>query len=270
MQSGLPMLFVREYGSSGPSVVVLHGGPGASGHMAPVARGLAASYRVVEPFQRRSGSERLTVATHVADLRDVIEFYAAGSRPALLGASWGAMLALAYAAAHPGSSGPLILVGCGTFDLVARTELQSTVEQRMTDEIRARLKEVEQLGEDERLKTGVQATAPIYSYEPTISPHDDDEVDARAHQQTWDDMLRLQTDGIYPAAFAAIKVPVLMMHGTFDPLPGRLIFKGLQSYLPQLEYHELDRCGHYPWLEPAAAPTFFSVVHEWLSRQPNH
>jgi pimeloyl-ACP methyl ester carboxylesterase len=140
---------------------------------------------------------------------------AAGSRPALLGASWGAMLALAYAAAHPDSSGPLILVGCGTFDLVTRAELQSTVEQRMTDGIRARLKEVEQLGEDERLKAGVQAAAPIYSYEPTIWP-DDDEVDARVHQQTWDDMLRLQTEGIYPAAFAAIKVPVLMMHGTFD------------------------------------------------------
>ena len=260
------MLFVREYGSSGPTIVVVHGGPGASGHMAPVARELADTYRVVEPFQRRSGSERLTVATHVADLREVIKFYAAGSRPALLEASWGAMLALAYAAAHPGSSGPLILVGCGTFHLVARAELQSTVEQRMTDGIRARLKEVEQLGEDERRKAGVQATAPIYSYEPAISPHDDDEVDARAHQQTWDDMLRLQTEGIYPATFAAIKVPVLMIHGTFDPLPGRLIFKGLQSYLPQLEYHELDRCGHYPWLEAAVAPNFFSVVREWLSR----
>jgi hypothetical protein len=38
-------------------------------------------------------------------------------------------------------------------------------------------------------------------------------------------MLRLQTEGIYPAAFAAIKVSVLMVHGTFDPYPGRLIFK---------------------------------------------
>lgn len=65
MQSGLPMLFVREYGSSGPRVVVLHDGPGSGGHMAPVARGLAASSRVVEPFQRGSGSERLTVVTHV-------------------------------------------------------------------------------------------------------------------------------------------------------------------------------------------------------------
>jgi hypothetical protein len=35
---------------------------------------MAASYRVVEPFQRRSGSERLTVATHIADLHEVIEF----------------------------------------------------------------------------------------------------------------------------------------------------------------------------------------------------
>jgi hypothetical protein len=35
---------------------------------------MAASYRVVEPFQRRSGSERLTVATHIADLHEVIDF----------------------------------------------------------------------------------------------------------------------------------------------------------------------------------------------------
>jgi pimeloyl-ACP methyl ester carboxylesterase len=90
--------------------------------MAPVARGLAGSYRVVEPFQRGSGHERLTVARHVADLHEVINFYAGCCRPPLLGASWGAMLALAYAATHPSSTGPVILVGC--FDLAARAELQ--------------------------------------------------------------------------------------------------------------------------------------------------
>ena len=73
--------------------------------MAPVARGLAGSHRVVEPFQRGSGGERLTVARHVADLHEVINFYAGRCRPALLGASWGAMLALAYAATHPSSTG---------------------------------------------------------------------------------------------------------------------------------------------------------------------
>jgi pimeloyl-ACP methyl ester carboxylesterase len=260
------MLFVREYGRSGALVIVLHGGPGASGHMAPVARGLSDAYRVAEPFQRKSGNERLTVARHVADLHEIINFYAVGFRPALLGASWGAMLALAYASAHPSSAGPLILVGCGTFDLVARAELERTIAGRMTDVIRARLEDAKQLDANERLKASAEATIPIYSYDPLTFPHEEDVVDARAHHETWDDMLRLQGEGIYPAAFAAIKVPVLMVHGTFDPLPGRLIAKGLRPYLPQLDYRELERCGHYPWLEKAAADGFFSLVREWLGQ----
>jgi pimeloyl-ACP methyl ester carboxylesterase len=233
--------------------------------MAPVARGLASSYRVVEPFQRGSGRERLTVARHVADLHEVINFYAARCHPALLGTSWGAMLALAYAATYPSSTGPLILVGCGTFDPTARAELQTNIAERMNDEIRARLKCADQLDQDERLKASAEAMMPIYSYDVLASPHEEDKVDARAHYETWDDMMRLQAEGIYPAAFAAIKVPILMVHGTFDPHPGRLIFAGLRPYLPQLEYRELERCGHYPWLERVAADTFFSLVREWLA-----
>jgi pimeloyl-ACP methyl ester carboxylesterase len=56
-----------------------------------------------------------------------------------------------------------------------------------------------------------------------------------------------------------------MVHGTFDPLPGRLILEGLRPYVPQLEYRELERCGHYPWLERAAADTFFTLVRKWLA-----
>jgi pimeloyl-ACP methyl ester carboxylesterase len=233
--------------------------------MAPVARGLASSYRVVEPFQRGSSHERLTVARHVADLHEVINFYAGCCRPPLLGGSWGAMLALAYAATHPGSTGPLILVGCGTFDLAARADLQKNIRERMNDEIRARLKRADQLDQEERLKASVEAMMPIYSYDIRASPHEEDKVDARAHQETWDDMERLQAEGIYPAAFATIGVPILMVHGTFDPHPGRLIFAGLRPYLPQLEYRELERCGHYPWLERAAADAFFALIHEWLA-----
>jgi pimeloyl-ACP methyl ester carboxylesterase len=234
--------------------------------MASVARGLADSCRVVEPFQRGSGDERLTVAKHVADLHEIITVYAPYCHPALLGASWGAMLALAYAAAYPGSTGPLILVGCGTFDLVARAELQKTIAERMNDDICARLKRADQLHPDERLRARAEAMLPVYACDLLASPHEDDQVDARAHHQTWDDMVRLQIEGAYPAAFAEIKVPVLMIHGSFDPLPGRLIFEGLRPYLPQLEYREFDRCGHYPWLERAVADPFFSLVREWLAR----
>jgi len=234
--------------------------------MAPVARGLADLYRVIEPFQRASGSERLTVARHVADLHEVIAVCAQGCRPALLGASWGAMLALAYAAAHADSTGPLVLVGCGTFDPATRAAMERTIAQRMNDDVRARLRRADELDPDARLKASVAATALIYSYEPMTFPHEDDEVDARAQAETWDDMLRLQTDGVYPAAFAAIKVPALMVHGTFDPHPGRLTMQTLRPYLPQLEYRELERCGHYPWLERAASDAFFTLVREWLGR----
>jgi pimeloyl-ACP methyl ester carboxylesterase len=260
------MLFIRTYGSAGPLVIVLHGGPGAAGHMAPVARGLADLYRVIEPFQRGSGSERLTVARHVADLHEVIAAWSKDCRPVLLGSSWGAMFALAYAAAHPASTGPIVLVGCGTFDPVTRAAMQSTIAERMTGEIRARLKYAEELDPGERLKASAEATTPIYCFDPLASPQEEDTIDAQANEETWEDMLRLQTEGIYPAAFAAIKVPVLMVHGTFDPHPGRLIMQSLQPFLLQLDYRELERCGHYPWLEKATADAFFSIVRDWLDR----
>jgi pimeloyl-ACP methyl ester carboxylesterase len=199
-------------------------------------------------------------------LHQILNVHAPHCHPVLLGSSWGAMLALAYAAAHPGSTGPLILVGCGTFDPAARAELQRTIAERMNDDIHAQLKCADQLDPNERLKAGAEAMLPVYACDLLASPHKDDQVDAQAYHETWDDMMRLQAEGAYPAAFAAIKVPVLMIHGTFDPHPGRLIFEGLRPHLPQLEYREFEHCGHYPWLERAAADPFFSLVREWLSR----
>jgi pimeloyl-ACP methyl ester carboxylesterase len=260
------MIFVRQYGSCREKVIVVHGGPGAAGHMARVARALSDCYEVIEPFQRRSSGERLTVARHVADLHEVVGLYAGTARPALVGASWGAMLTLAYAAEHPDASGPLVLVGCGTFDPVARAELQKTIAERMTDDIRADLEKSEHLGGDQGLRASARAMNRIYSYDLMACPHHDDEIDARGHDEAWRDMVRLQERGIYPASFSTITAPVLMVHGAYDPHPGRLIFRSLKPFVPHLEYRELEQCGHYPWLERAAAGTFFSVVRHWLRR----
>jgi len=130
-----PELRVRTYGAWGPTVFVLHGGPGAPGYVAPVARGLADLFRVVEPFQRPSRPDEsgLTVARHVADLHVLIASLGADARPALVGHSWGAMLALAFAAEHPDAAGPIVLVGCGTFDLESRRVFKQTVDDRMAE-----------------------------------------------------------------------------------------------------------------------------------------
>jgi pimeloyl-ACP methyl ester carboxylesterase len=238
---------------------------------------LADRFRVLEPFQRRStaGGPALTVAQHVADLHDVV---ASCARPALVGHSWGAMLVLAYAAAHPDSAGPLVLVGCGTFDTTARARLAQIIAERTTDDVKRQLDRLADEVADPaaRMAAMGRIMGRLYAFDPIENDEraaDRSEAaaeqlpfDAAGHEQTWQDMLRLQAESVYPAAFRSIRSPVLMLHGSHDPHPGPMIRDGLRPLLPQLEYRELARCGHEPWHERAARDEFFAVLHEWLLR----
>lgn len=78
-------------------------------------------------------------------------------------------------------------------------------------------------------------------------------------------MLRFQDDGVYPAAFAAIQSPVLMLHGDHDSHPGELIRAGLAPFIGQLQYRELRHCGHEPWAERQARDEFFTLLRAWLT-----
>jgi len=254
---------VREYGVPGASgtVLALHGGPGAPGHMAPVARGLAPRFRVLEPFQRGSADGPTSVAGHVDDLERLIDTRCADETPALVGSSWGAMLALAHAAAHPRRRTPLVLIGCGTFDRAAREVFRANLDARGVSTLRP-----EGPG-DEDLAAFARRLAPAYSHDLLTDELELEPCDARANRDTWDDMLRLQDEGVYPSALASITAPVLMLHGAVDPHPGPLVRDSLLPWLPQLEYRELERCGHYPWLERGARDEFFALLREWLARR---
>lgn len=102
--------------------------------------------------------------------------------------------------------------------------------------------------------------------EPRAEQEEYEPFDLRAHGETWDDMLRLQAENVYPQAFASIESPVLMVHGQYDPHPGEMIRDNLLNYIPHLEYRELERCGHYPWIEKAVRDEFFSTTCDWLAR----
>ena len=252
---------VREYGLQGPALAVLHGGPGAPGYLQPLAERLGKEFHVLEPFQRGASGEALTVARHVADLFDFADAFAPVR--VLLGPSWGAMLALAYAAAHPARVGALVLVGCGTFEPLARERMfQARRERRREVEGRHGLQEGA-LGDDTSFRGLGSMALEIDSYEleDSMPPV---EVDRRAYEETWRDMLRLQEEGVYPHAFSQIEAPVLMLHGAVDTHPGRMIRASLAQHLPQLEYHEWEKCGHYPWLEAHAKDEFFQVLESWL------
>ena len=264
------MIRIRTYGDSGTSVVVLHGGPGAAGHMAPVARALSARCRVVEPFQRGSGTDGpLTVAQHVKDLRDVVGILIPSGQPYLVGSSWGAMLALAYAAQYDATVGGLVLVGCGTFDAKARANLERRLDERIDVETRAQLDGLEYTipDPDQRLRVRAELLLPFYCHDPETLDLENEVVDARAHEETWEDMLRQQDAGLYPGAFSSITKPVLMLHGAQDPHPGRWIRDDLVRFIPHLQYREWEACGHYPWLERSVKKEFFSVLQSWLAEK---
>ncbi len=263
-----PTLTCREYGNWGPTLLLIHGGPGAPGNLAPVARALANRLHVLEPFQRAGGAEPLTVARHVADMHGLIASRCPGERPALVGHSWGAMLALAFASAHPDEAGPIALIGCGTFDPASRAHYRKTVDERIGPENMALVAKARATDREEHIRLMTQFYPRADRFDPL--PEDASEhgpVDAKAHEETWSDMMRCQAEGLYPAAFSRIASPAIMLHGSFDPHPGRMIFEGLRPFIPALEYREFERCGHYPWLERAAREEFFAALGGWLAER---
>jgi pimeloyl-ACP methyl ester carboxylesterase len=160
-----------------------------------------------------------------------------------------------------------VLVGCGTFDRGARDEFRARREKRTGARLAQLLVRLpEQIADpDTRLRAEADLLLAPYSYDLASTDLEIEGCDARANQETWEDMVRLQEEGVYPSAFARIQSPVLMLHGAADPHPGQSIRASLAAYLPQLEYVEWERCGHYPWLERWARDEFFAVLRRWLA-----
>jgi pimeloyl-ACP methyl ester carboxylesterase len=264
---------VRKYGDSGPHVVLLHGGPGAPGEMIPVARHLSNSYRIIEPLQRGSGDIPLTVALHVEDLHNVLQEIPQGEKVRLVGFSWGAMLALTYAARHPEQIESVILIGCGTFDEQSRRIYIDNIARGMRSGEKQRIKKIEALFvlENDRGRRNklFAELGSIYSRIQAFKPFGDcfDDAlhfDKEGFKQTWSNAILLQKQNIQPAEFANIRAAVTMIHGKDDPHPGKLIYKSLARHIQNLRYFDLPRCGHKPWIEKYAKDDFYKLLFDCL------
>jgi pimeloyl-ACP methyl ester carboxylesterase len=247
-------------------VVLLHGGPGTPGYLAPLAEALGSRFRVIEPFERRSGGEPLTLARHVEDVAAILDAEAPGVRPALVGHSWGAMLALCCAAAWPARVAGVAAVSSGTFDEESRAELHARLDARLTRAVRRSLErlETEITDPDRRLEALGRLLLPAYSHAQDARWTEPFWCDARGHEESWADMMRLQARGLVPQGFRRITCPVALLHGDDDPHPGHAIAASLRPHLPQLEYRHWPACGHYPWLEPHVAADFLQALNAWL------
>jgi len=131
-------LHVRTFGDpSRPTVVVVHGGPGNDFRYLLPLSALADRYFVVFYDQRGSGlservaDDRITLEGLYAELDGVVDRFGGGRPVALVGHSWGAMLASGYAGRHPEKLSHLVLAEPGMLTAEdARRYLAATNRQR--------------------------------------------------------------------------------------------------------------------------------------------
>ena len=118
----------RIYGTPPYTIAVVHGGPGAAGEMAPVAKELSGCWGVIEPLQTASSLEG-----QIEELRQVLVRCPA-SPVILIGFSWGAWLSYLVAAHYPSLVDKLILVGSGPFDEHDAAQIEQTRLHRLDAE----------------------------------------------------------------------------------------------------------------------------------------
>jgi len=256
---------LRKYGVSPFSVVVVHGGPGAGGELAPVARALATDRGVLEPFQTEN-----SINKQLEELRSVIE--TDGDRPiTLLGFSWGAWLSFIFAATYPELVEKLVLISSGPFDERYAEKIFDTRMSRLSEDERSEVVSILKALEspEEALTTSsfeqigsLFSKADTYdeiTHEPAIIEYRPDIFDS-----VWKEAAEMRRSGRLLQFGKKIKCPVVAIHGDYDSHPAEGVRDTLNDVLTDFEFILLKHCGHTPWLERQARDEFFQLLSELL------
>lgn len=258
----------RIYGTKPFSVAVVHGGPGAGGEMAPVARMLARERGVLEPLQTA-----MTLDGQVEELALLLGRNA-DLPVTLVGYSWGAWLCFITAARRAEMVRKLILVSSGPFEEKYTAALRSTRMGRLSESERAELATITRaLGDPAAPETSTMLkrlgtlASKADSYDPVLDAIDDsDLVGLRGdvNQGVWNDAAELRRNGGLLDLARYIQCPVVAIHGDFDPHPAEGVEKPLAAALADFRFALLERCGHTPWLERQARDDFYRVLSREL------
>ncbi len=252
---------IRTYGQAPFRVAVIHGGPGAPGEMAPVARELARQRGVLEPLQTATSLEG-----QVRELRMALEHH--GDPPVtLVGFSWGAMLSFLVAGCYPTLVNKLILVGSAVFDAQYAPQIMETRLGRLRADER---REAEAALMTLRAPTG-PATGPALArlgalltaadaYDPLPDAHEVVEVQGDVFQQVWPAAEELRASGKLLELGRQMACPVVALHGDYDPHPAAGIRIPLGRVLHDFRFVTLEHCGHRPWIERHARESFFQFL----------
>jgi pimeloyl-ACP methyl ester carboxylesterase len=259
---------LKRYGKPPFNVAVVHGGPGARGEMAPVARELSSRWGVLEPLQTAT-----SVQGQVEELKAALKM--AGDLPAaLVGFSWGAWLGFIFAASYPALVKKLILVGSGPFEEKYAARIAETRLSRLTEEERAKvgsivriLENSENAGAEEKNAALARMGAlfsKIDAYDPAAFEPIDVDCRADVFQVVWKEAALLRRTGKLLELGKSIECPVVAIHGDCDPHPAEGVKRPLSAVLKNFRFILLEKCGHAPWIERSAREKFYEILEEEL------
>ncbi len=252
---------LRKYGDGPFGIAAVHGGPGAPGEMAPVARELSSVSGVLEPLQTA-----VTLEGQVQELKAVLEKN--GVLPVtLIGFSWGAMLSFIFTARYSSFVKKLILIGSGVYEEKYAANIMKTRLSRLSEgEREEALSLMETLNDpavedknDPMARLG-KLVSKADSYSPL--PHDSEilEYQHDIYQGVWEHARELRSSGKLLELGKRIRCPVIAIHGDYDPHPSQGIKKPLSRILKNFQFILLEKCGHYPWIERSARDRFYNIL----------
>ena len=255
------MINPRIYGNPPYQVAVIHGGPGAAGEMAPVAKELSDKFGVIEPLQTKD-----TIKEQVTELWQLLSQFS--SPPlTLIGYSWGAWLGILFTVKYPNFVKNLVLVSSGPFlDQYTKIIHQKRFERlkpsqkyEFTKSLQIILSNNENQ-KDNALKRIGELTKITDSYK-RISDVADNELffSGSIFKNISNEASELRKSGKLLELTKSLECKVYAIHGDYDPHPATGV-QILTDYIKNFEFILLKQCGHTPWKEIHARQQFYHLL----------
>ena len=269
--AGSASLYARTVGRGQP-VIVLHGGPDFDhGYLLPDLDRLKDAFRLIYYDQRGRGRsadhvrpEDVTLASDVDDLDKVRQHFRLDA-PALLGHSWGAVLALEYALRHPARVSHLVLMNPAPAsasdvavmrkayleklgadmdrqrDIVAGAAYQAGEPEAVAARYRIHFRPALKRSEDyEKLMVRMKAGFTSQGTEGILKAR---AVEDQLMRDTW----QVAGYDLLPK-LGSLHIPTLVIAGDDDFIPVD-VARHIALAIPNAELIALRDCGHFAYLE---------------------
>jgi proline iminopeptidase len=279
LERGDATLHYRILGAGhGPVLVMLSGGPGFSiAYLQAAAAHLSGANTVVELDQRGTGASTvraydaatISIAKNIDDL-DALRTELGLDRLRIFGHSWGAMLAMAYAVAHPDRVERLVLSDSGGPDTGFAQAAGARLALRTTDADRAATaKWRDQMsGPDAAIAARnfwIANTGPYLDNRTVVAelvPMEPHIFDSQVGQLMQADMVKHYD---LSATLHTVTAPTLIILGR-DDIVGVDTSERIHGLMPNSQMVIVEDAGHFPFVERPAP--YYAALDPFLAKDP--